>query len=155
MEDARQEEERMRRHVVKTTGGGGCGGTKDDATTSQGKLERWMGSGHPGWQLADKGGGGGRLRYSFTKRAVECVFDQICSFGLNVISYVMFLCFQVHFRTKQTTCCLAYVIKYHMFLCFYVFGNAPVLGYNFFIVESMTYQFLYSLKNLYDYRWQQ
>ncbi len=32
---------------------------------------------------------------------------------------------------------------------------ALVLGYNFFIVESMTYQFLYSLKNLYDYRWQQ
>ncbi len=30
---------------------------------------------------------------------------------------------------------------------------ALVLGYNFFIVESMTYQFLYSLKNLYDYRW--
>ncbi len=31
---------------------------------------------------------------------------------------------------------------------------AQVLGYNFFIVESMTYQFLYRLKNLYDYRWQ-
>jgi hypothetical protein len=32
---------------------------------------------------------------------------------------------------------------------------ALVLRYLFFIVESMTYQFLYSLKNLYDYRWQQ
>ncbi len=32
---------------------------------------------------------------------------------------------------------------------------ALVLGYNFFIVESMTYQFLYRLKNLYDYRLQQ
>ncbi len=30
-----------------------------------------------------------------------------------------------------------------------------VFGYYFFIVESMTYQFLYRLKNLYDYRWQQ
>jgi hypothetical protein len=32
---------------------------------------------------------------------------------------------------------------------------ALVLGYNVFIVESMTYQFLYRLKNLYDYCWQQ
>jgi hypothetical protein len=32
---------------------------------------------------------------------------------------------------------------------------ALVLGYNFFIAKSMTYQFLYRLKNLYDYRWQQ
>jgi hypothetical protein len=32
---------------------------------------------------------------------------------------------------------------------------ALVLGYNFFIVESKTYQFLYRLKNVYDYRWQQ
>jgi hypothetical protein len=31
---------------------------------------------------------------------------------------------------------------------------ALVLGYYFF-VKSMTYQFLYRLKNLYDYRWQQ
>ncbi len=47
---------------------------------------------------------------TFTKRAVECVFDQIHSFGLYVIRYVMFLCFQVHFRTKQTKCFLAYVM---------------------------------------------
>ncbi len=40
MEDERQEDERMRRRVVKTTGGDGCGATKDDAITSQGKLER-------------------------------------------------------------------------------------------------------------------
>ncbi len=65
---------------------------------------------------------------TFTKRAVECVFDQISSFGLYAIRYVMFLCFQVHFRTKQTKCFLAYVmLNYHMFLCFYVFGNAPVI----------------------------
>jgi hypothetical protein len=31
---------------------------------------------------------------------------------------------------------------------------ALVLGYYFFIVESMTYQFFYRLKNLYDYHWQ-
>ncbi len=31
---------------------------------------------------------------------------------------------------------------------------ALVLGYYFSIVESMTYQFLYRLKNLYDYCWQ-
>ncbi len=33
----------------------------------------------------------------------------------------------------------------------------PALGlaYNYFTVKSMTYQFLYSLKNVYDYRWQQ
>ena len=47
---------------------------------------------------------------TYTKQAVECVFDQIGSFGLYVIRYVMFLCFQVHFRTKQTKCFLAYVM---------------------------------------------
>ncbi len=31
---------------------------------------------------------------------------------------------------------------------------ALVLGYYFLVVESMTYQFLYRLKNLYDYCWQ-
>jgi hypothetical protein len=31
---------------------------------------------------------------TFTKRAVECVFDQICSFGLYVIRYVMFNVFR-------------------------------------------------------------
>jgi hypothetical protein len=31
---------------------------------------------------------------------------------------------------------------------------ALVLGYYFFIIKSMTYQFLYRLKNLYDYCWQ-
>ncbi len=54
-----------------------------------------------------------------TKRAVECVFDQICSFGLYVIRYVMFLCFQVHFRTKQTKCFFAHVML--NIICFYVF----------------------------------
>ncbi len=43
-------------------------------------------------------------------QAVECVFDQICSFGLYVIRYVMFLCFPVKFRTKQTKCFFAYVM---------------------------------------------
>jgi hypothetical protein len=32
---------------------------------------------------------------------------------------------------------------------------ALVLGYYLFIVECMTYQFFYRLKNLYDYCWQQ
>jgi hypothetical protein len=32
---------------------------------------------------------------------------------------------------------------------------ALVLGYYFFIVKSMTDQFLYRLKNLYDHCWQQ
>ncbi len=59
---------------------------------------------------------------TFTKRAVECVFDQIGSFGLYVIRYVMFLCFQVHFRTKQTKCVLAYVmLNIICFLCFFCF----------------------------------
>ncbi len=56
---------------------------------------------------------------TFTKQAVECVFDQICFFGLYVIRYVMFLCFQVHFRTKQTKCFLAYVML--NVICLYVF----------------------------------
>ncbi len=33
-------------------------------------------------------------------QAMECVFDQIFSFGLYVIRYVMFLYFWVQFRTK-------------------------------------------------------
>jgi hypothetical protein len=43
-------------------------------------------------------------------QAVECVFDQICSFGHYVIRYVMFLCFWVQFRTKLTKCFFAYVM---------------------------------------------
>jgi hypothetical protein len=53
-------------------------------------------------------------------QVVECVFDQICSFGLYVIRYVMFLCFQVQFRTKQMKCFLAYVML-NIILCLYVF----------------------------------
>ena len=60
-------------------------------------------------------------------QAVECVFDQICSFGLYVIRYVMFLCFQVHFRTKQTKCFLAYVML--NIICFYVFMFSGMLQY--------------------------
>ncbi len=78
-----------------------------------------MGGGHPGWQLADKRDEGGGLGYFFTKRAVECVFDQICSFGLYVTRYVMFLCFQVYFRTKQMKCFLAYIML--NIICLYVF----------------------------------
>jgi hypothetical protein len=33
--------------------------------------------------------------------------------------------------------------------------SSASFGIHFFIVKSMTYQFLYRLKNLYDYRWQQ
>ena len=40
-------------------------------------------------------------------QAVESVFDQISSFGLYVIKYIMFLCFWVQFRTKQTKCFFA------------------------------------------------
>ncbi len=65
---------------------------------------------------------------TFTKQAVECVFDQICSFGLYVIRYVMFLCFQVHFRTKQTKCFLAYVML--NIICFYVFMFSGMLQYH-------------------------
>ncbi len=52
-------------------------------------------------------------------QAVECVFDQICSFGFYVIRYVMFSCFQVQFRTKQTKCFFAYVML--NIICLYVF----------------------------------
>ncbi len=52
-------------------------------------------------------------------QAVECVFDQICSFGLYVIRYVMFLCFRVQFRTKQTKCFFAYVML--NIICLYDF----------------------------------
>jgi hypothetical protein len=31
---------------------------------------------------------------TFSKQAVECVFDQICSFGLYVIRYVIFYVFR-------------------------------------------------------------
>jgi hypothetical protein len=59
-------------------------------------------------------------------QAVEFVFDQICSFGFYVIRYVMFLCFWVQFRTKQTFFFCICNVKYHMSLCFYDFGNAPL-----------------------------
>ncbi len=52
-------------------------------------------------------------------QAVECVFDQICSLGLFVIRYVMFLCFWVQFGTKQTKCVFAYVML--NIICLYVF----------------------------------
>jgi hypothetical protein len=81
-----------------------------------------MGGGHPGWQLADEAEEEG-----YFYQVVECVFDQICSFGLYVIRYVMFLCIRVQFRTKQMKCFFFICnVKYHMSLCFYVFGNAPL-----------------------------
>jgi hypothetical protein len=52
-------------------------------------------------------------------QAVECAFDQICSFGLYVIRYVIFLCFPVQFRTKQMKCFFAYVML--NIICLYVF----------------------------------
>ncbi len=52
-------------------------------------------------------------------QAVECEFEQNCSFGLYVIRYVMFLCFLVQFRKKQTKCFLAYVML--NIICLYVF----------------------------------
>jgi hypothetical protein len=58
-------------------------------------------------------------------QVVECVFDQICSIGLCVIRYVMFLCFWVQFRTKQTKCFLAYVML--NIICPYVFMFSGML----------------------------
>jgi hypothetical protein len=52
-------------------------------------------------------------------QVVKCVFDQISSFGLYVIRHVMFLCFWVQFRTKQTMCFLAYVML--NIICLYAF----------------------------------
>ncbi len=62
-----------------------------------------------------------------TRWAVECVFDQICSFGIYVIRYDMFLCFQVHFRTKQTKCFFAYAML--NIICFNVFMFLGTLQY--------------------------
>jgi hypothetical protein len=94
----------MRQRIVKTTGGGGCGTTKDDAKRGEWEANTQVGS----WQTREAEEDG--IQYTSTKQAMECVFDQICSFGLYVIRYVMFLCFQMNFRTKQTKCFLAYVI---------------------------------------------
>ncbi len=58
-------------------------------------------------------------------QAVEYVFDQICSFGLYVIRYVMFLCFQVQFRTKQMNNFFAYVML--NIICLYVFMFSGML----------------------------
>ncbi len=60
-------------------------------------------------------------------QAVECVFDQICSFGLYVIRYVMFLCFRVQLRIKQTKCFFAYVML--NIICLYVFIFSGMLQY--------------------------
>jgi hypothetical protein len=77
----------MRRRVVKTTGGGGCGATKDDAKRGKWEVDTQVGS----WQTREAE----EDSYNtFTKRAVECVFDQICSFGLYVIRYIMFYAFR-------------------------------------------------------------
>jgi hypothetical protein len=58
-------------------------------------------------------------------QVVECVFDQICSFGLSVIRYVMFSCFWVQFRTKQTIFFFAYVML--NIICLYVFMFSGML----------------------------
>jgi hypothetical protein len=60
-------------------------------------------------------------------QAVECACDQICSFGLYVIRYVMLLCFPVQFRTKQTKCFFAYVMLNIIYL--YVFMFSGMLHY--------------------------
>jgi hypothetical protein len=70
LEVAQQEDERMRRRIVKMTGGGGCSATRDNTTTSLGKLERWIRGGHTGWQLADKRW---RRRVTFTKQWNVCL----------------------------------------------------------------------------------
>jgi hypothetical protein len=112
--------ERMRRRVVKTTGGGGCATTKDNTKRGEWEADTQVGS----WQTREAE----EDSYdTFTKQAVECVFDQICSFGFYVIIYIMFLCFQVHFRTKQTKRFLAYVML--NIICFYVFMFSGMLQY--------------------------
>jgi hypothetical protein len=60
-------------------------------------------------------------------QAVECVFDQICSFGLYVIRYAMFLCFLMQFRTKQAKCFFAYVML--NIICLYAFMFLGMLQY--------------------------
>jgi hypothetical protein len=67
-----------------------------------------------GRQEAGRGGG-----LSYIYQAVECVFDQICSFGLYVIRYVIILCFRVQSRTKQMKGFLAYAML--NIICLYVF----------------------------------
>ena len=68
----------MRQRVVKMTGGGGCGATKDNAKRGEWEADTQVGS----WQTREAEEDG---YDTFTKQAVECVFDQICSFGLYVI----------------------------------------------------------------------
>ncbi len=86
---------------------------------------------------------------TFTKQVVECVFDQICSFGLYVIRYVMFLCFKVHFRTKQTKCFLAYVML--NIICFYVFMFSGMLHYDPLVDVCILYNLtlFYSISFIY------
>ncbi len=78
------------------------------------------------------------VQYTSTKQAVECVFDQICSFGLYVIRYVMFLCFQVHFKTKQTKCFLAYAML--NIICFYVFMFSGTLQFVSVTASFLAYE---------------
>ncbi len=89
------------------------------------------------------GGGCGATKDDVT--TVECLFDQICSFGLYVIRYVMFLCFQVHFRTKQMKCFLAYVML--NIICFYVFMFWGMLQ-SFFTSYVLYYNNKLSLKDV-------
>ena len=56
-------------------------------------------------------------------QAVECVFDQICSFGLYVIRYVMILCFRVEIRTQCMICFIAYDMLNIICLCVHMFSG--------------------------------
>ncbi len=62
-------------------------------------------------------------------QAVGCVFDQICSFGLHFVRYVMFLCIWVQYRTKQMKLYFAYVML--NIICLYVFMFSGMLHYLF------------------------
>ncbi len=81
------------------------------------RCNKWRHTNHPGQTREVNGRRTPRLAVGrqeaeeegYSYQAEECVFDQICSFELYVIRYVMFLCFWVQFRTKQTKCFLAYM----------------------------------------------
>jgi hypothetical protein len=131
VEVARKEDKRMSQCVVKTTGGNGCSTTRRDTTTSQGKLEWWIGGGLPGWQLAPDKRQRSRVTFTkwwnvyLTKFAHLDFFYKICYvfyvFGCNLG------------QNKRNVFYIKY-IKYHISLCFYVFGNAPLFYFRCFNV---------------------
>jgi hypothetical protein len=105
---------------LKAMRGGGCAarGQENEAARHKDDRGRWMRcnkrqrNNQPGQTREVNGRRTPRLavgrqeaeKKGYFYQVVECVFDQICSLELYVIRYVMFLCFWVQFRTKQTKC---------------------------------------------------